>query len=98
MALALIDCTVHGQQRIQYLICVNHAAYTFLTALDSDPTPLMRRELLRSKKRYRNNIVTAVSHLDTTVRPEVSLLYALQSGVCAFLILISWCLSQSNRY
>ena len=84
MVLALRDCSVHGQQRIQYLICVNHVAYSFITALDSKQTPEMRDGLKMSKKRYRDNVVTAVGLLDTSVRPDVSLLYALQSGVCSY--------------
>lgn len=77
----LINCTVHDQRRLQYIICANQVAYAFLTCLEPPAEKAMQRELLRSKNRYKDNVVSALRQLDTRPRPDVALLYALQSTV-----------------
>lgn len=85
MAFSLINHTVHDQKRIQYLICVNHVAYAFLVVFSPGASPAMRRELRKSRRKYQDNMMAGIAHLDTSVRPDRSLLYALQSAVCPFL-------------
>lgn len=85
MALSLIDCSVHGQQRVRYLICVNWFAFIYLSSLDHDDqrlkTSKMEQYLDTSRLRYRDNTLFAVHHLEIDASPDVSLLQALLSGV-----------------
>lgn len=80
-ALDLIDCIVHDQRRAQFIICVNYAAYAFISCLESPTTVRMQKQLARSKQRFRDNVVAALQYLDTTPRPDVPLLNALLSAV-----------------
>ncbi|EXJ66479.1 uncharacterized protein A1O5_10631 [Cladophialophora psammophila CBS 110553] len=81
MVCALIDCSVHGQERLCYLILVNYVAYSFITALNLDNTSdPMKQHLRLSKARYRQNITRALKHLDIQIRPDPLLLQALISG------------------
>lgn len=93
MALDLINCSIHDQKHAQYLICVNHMAYAYLTSSESERSSAMDSELQRSRKRYRDNVKTALDYLDTKPRPDVTLLFALQ---CAVRILDT-CLSYRSQ-
>ncbi|KAF4938591.1 hypothetical protein CGCF245_v004390 [Colletotrichum fructicola] len=79
-ALDLIDCIVHDQRRAQFIICVNYAAYAFISCLESPTTVRMQKQLARSKQRFRDNVVAALQYLDTTPRPDIPLLNALLSA------------------
>ena len=82
MAQALLDCSIHGETRILYIICVNYMAYSYLTALDSDERSPLRKELARAaREKYRDNVNMALHHLDTRPRPDPILLQALISAV-----------------
>ena len=81
MAFALINCTVHGQERIQALICVNHVAYTFLMAFTCEASSRMQLGIKEARQKYKKNVMAAIAGFDTTVQPHLSLLYALQSAV-----------------
>lgn len=76
MAVGLIDHSLHGQARVRALVCVNHMAYAFLTALQAEeqdqrppsgaPTPgaALRHAMAQSRLRYRANMLAAVQYLD----------------------------------
>ncbi|CAG9975618.1 unnamed protein product [Clonostachys byssicola] len=59
-------------------------AYAYLTSSESERSPAMDSELQRSRKRYRDNVKTALDYLDTKPRPDVTLLFALQ---CAAMLM-----------
>ncbi|VUC36288.1 unnamed protein product [Clonostachys rosea] len=54
--------------------------YAFLIAHSPDVSSNMLRELQKSKQKYLDNMMTAMAHLDTSIRPERMLMYALQSA------------------
>lgn len=80
MAFALIDHTVHGQARLQYIICVNYVAYTVLADYHS-PSSGVKRHLRVLRKKYRDNVLAVLNHLDTSFRLDPTLLRALLSAV-----------------
>lgn len=84
MTFALNRCTVHGQRRLQYIICVNYLAFAYLTTLESDQSQAMREHLLALKRKHKENVQSALNQLDVRVRPERPLLQALLSGVGRF--------------
>jgi hypothetical protein len=77
----LLSGGVHDQQRVRYIICVNHAAYAFLAFFKSCQTAAMTQELMHSKTRYKHNILASIRRLDTTAPPSLYFLYALQCAV-----------------
>ncbi|KAM6527602.1 hypothetical protein FALCPG4_008657 [Fusarium falciforme] len=73
----LLSGQAHGQQRVRYIICVNHAAYAYLSYSKSSQSPAMVQELMYSRTRYKNNALAGVRNLDATAQPSESLLFAL---------------------
>lgn len=79
MLFAVIDCSVHGQQRLEYLICVNYIAYMILNALDPSKTRYVtvRGHQQKLRQQYCNNVLFCLQHLDLSVKSEVVFLQAL---------------------
>jgi hypothetical protein len=83
MGLALIERTVSGQTRLQYIICVNLIAYLYSVATDSNAqSETMRRHLERSRKEYLRSGLEALERMSLLAPPSLTLLQALISGVC----------------
>ncbi|PTU21453.1 hypothetical protein P175DRAFT_0522736 [Aspergillus ochraceoroseus IBT 24754] len=81
MGLSLVECSVHDQLRLRYIICVNYLAYAFLTATDSSSkSNRMHKHLGLARLRYRRNVLVALKQLDTRAEPELSLLQAIVSA------------------
>ncbi|KAH6972705.1 hypothetical protein BKA56DRAFT_659692 [Ilyonectria sp. MPI-CAGE-AT-0026] len=82
----LIEDTIHGQRRLEYIICVNFWAYLVLTSLESeDPSTVMAQHLGGSHDRYFNNVQCALKRMSILVTPTLSTLQALLYGVMLFL-------------
>ncbi|KAJ4311311.1 hypothetical protein N0V84_010516 [Fusarium piperis] len=82
MEYALIENTVHGQRRLEYIICVNFWAYLVLTSLESeDPSTLIAQHLGGSRDRYFNNAKCALKRMSILATPTLSMLQALLCGV-----------------
>jgi hypothetical protein len=81
MLLSLIDCTVHGQTRVQYVLCTNYVIYACLTALESKQSPTMRQRLGELRETLQQNVFTALEELDTQAESTPALFHALHSGV-----------------
>ncbi|KKK26011.1 hypothetical protein AOCH_000446, partial [Aspergillus ochraceoroseus] len=81
MTHALLECKVHGQKLIQFIICVNFTAYNFLTALESEDISSYFKSLIcGSKKKYQKTIIEALNHLEMKPRPDPCLLQSLLSA------------------
>ncbi|PTU19532.1 hypothetical protein P175DRAFT_0533972 [Aspergillus ochraceoroseus IBT 24754] len=81
MAQALLEGTVHGRERVHYIVCVNCTAYMFLAAIDSNEQNSLRKELSKiARRKFRENINAAVHHLDTYPRQDPLLMQALLSA------------------
>ncbi|KAM5350204.1 hypothetical protein ACJ41O_006709 [Fusarium nematophilum] len=86
MEYELIENIVHGQRRLEYIICVNFWAYLVLTSLESeDPSTLMAQHLGGSRDRYFNNAQCALKRMSILTTPTLSMLQALLCGVMFFL-------------
>ncbi|KAK7419940.1 hypothetical protein QQZ08_010643 [Neonectria magnoliae] len=86
MELALIENTVHGHRRLEYIVCVNFWAYLVLTSIESeDPSTAMAQHLGGSRDRYLGNAKRALKRMSILATPTVSTLQALLSGVMLFL-------------
>lgn len=81
MALDLIYGRVHGQTRIQSIICVNHFCYAFLTAFESEQSLEMQQHFESRRRRFHDNALVALDSLDVQDKPELTLLKALLAGV-----------------
>lgn len=82
MAFALLQHEVSGDRRLQYIICVNWVAYAYLTTYQSEAkSAAMRQAASNMKHTYRDNVLAAIAHLDTTIRPDPVFLQSILSGV-----------------
>ncbi|KAJ5361869.1 hypothetical protein N7541_002713 [Penicillium brevicompactum] len=84
MAFAILNGTVHGSDRLLYILSVNCVAYTFLTAMDVNEQDDINVELnLAAQAKYLKNIECALQHLDTQPRQDPLLFQALLSAAMA---------------
>ncbi|KAH7121898.1 hypothetical protein B0J13DRAFT_612556, partial [Dactylonectria estremocensis] len=97
MAFALIDHEVHGHVRVQYIVCVNFFALTFVVGLEAEgQTPSMQERHKSLQERYRKNAFTALGHISVLNPASLSLLQALLAGLSAAACVV--CAQLGGRY
>jgi hypothetical protein len=86
MGFALIDGTVSGHMKFQYIACVNAVAYLFMIAVCAEGhTPEMQDRLQGLTNQYLVNLTAALHRISVLDPPSLNLLQALLSGVSATL-------------
>lgn len=82
MALAMHDKNEDDQTLIQYSICVNSCAATYLWNLPEEGQSVgMQHALDRSREDYMRRALTALNYISILEKPSLSLLQALLTGV-----------------
>lgn len=82
MALAMHDKNEDDQTLIQYSICVNSCAATYLWNLPVEGQSVgMQHALDRSREDYMRRALTALNYISILEKPSLSLLQALLTGV-----------------
>ncbi|KAL6405279.1 hypothetical protein AUP68_12123 [Ilyonectria robusta] len=77
MLFALVNCTAHGQQRVQYLICTNYMAWLILHVLDASAKDRIVYDYQRKMRQtYFENVLFCLKILEVDVRPDITLLQA----------------------
>lgn len=82
--LALLNGTVSGPQRVQFIAIVNFVAWIFLLAHDSSfLSQQLRTSVDKKWKAYEQNMTAALRQISILDLPSFSLLQALLAGVSA---------------
>lgn len=82
MALAMHDKNEDDQTLIQYSICVNSCAATYLWNLPEEGQSVgMQHALDRSREDYMRRALTALNYISILEKPSLSLLQALLTGI-----------------
>ncbi|KAL1644397.1 hypothetical protein SLS58_004311 [Diplodia intermedia] len=82
MALALHNKSVDEQTLLQYSVCVNACAGTFLSHLpEYGESDTMQRALDKSKEDYLRRAINAMNYIGILATPSLALLQALLTGV-----------------